>query len=176
MELAEPNQAPKTAAHPQRSSGAGRRTAQAPTAPDHDEHGDVGYQPGPHLTVEEASEMAANTKRAALAMFPDKEFAYDILYKRKTATADGRTLSGCNRRAAASFTSTCRSYNIAHGFSTSTASEFPSFRDNDGVPRGCPVLFILLFSEVREGITDLSVHPVAWSEPTILECCFSSWK
>ncbi|HET7209881.1 MAG TPA: hypothetical protein VFI95_25135 [Terriglobales bacterium] len=35
----------------------------------------------PDLTVEEASEMVANTKRAALAMFPDKEFTYDILYK-----------------------------------------------------------------------------------------------
>jgi hypothetical protein len=35
----------------------------------------------PDLTIEEASEMAANTKRAALAMFPDKEFAYDIIYK-----------------------------------------------------------------------------------------------
>lgn len=35
----------------------------------------------PDLTIEEASEMAANTKRAALAMFPDKEFTYDILYK-----------------------------------------------------------------------------------------------
>lgn len=33
------------------------------------------------LTVEEASELAANTKRAALTMFPDKEFAFDILYK-----------------------------------------------------------------------------------------------
>jgi len=33
------------------------------------------------VTVEEASELAANAKRAALAMFPDKEFAYDILYK-----------------------------------------------------------------------------------------------
>ncbi len=33
------------------------------------------------LTVEEASELVANSKRAALAMFPDKEFAYDILYK-----------------------------------------------------------------------------------------------
>ena len=33
------------------------------------------------LTVEEAAELAANAKRAALAMFPDKEFAYDILYK-----------------------------------------------------------------------------------------------
>ena len=35
----------------------------------------------PNLTVEEASELIAGTKRAALAMFPDKEFAYDILYK-----------------------------------------------------------------------------------------------
>jgi hypothetical protein len=33
------------------------------------------------LTVEEASELVASTKRAALAMFPDKEFAYDIIYK-----------------------------------------------------------------------------------------------
>ena len=35
----------------------------------------------PKLTLEEASELAANAKRAALAMFPDKEFAYDIIYK-----------------------------------------------------------------------------------------------
>ena len=35
----------------------------------------------PNLTVEEASELAAGAKRAALAMFPDKEFAFDILYK-----------------------------------------------------------------------------------------------
>jgi hypothetical protein len=33
------------------------------------------------LTLQEASELAANAKRAALAMFPDKEFAYDILYR-----------------------------------------------------------------------------------------------
>ncbi len=33
------------------------------------------------LTVEEASELAAGAKRAALAMFPDKELAFDILYK-----------------------------------------------------------------------------------------------
>jgi len=33
------------------------------------------------MTIEEASELAANAKRAALALFPDKEFAYDILYK-----------------------------------------------------------------------------------------------
>jgi hypothetical protein len=35
----------------------------------------------PNLTIEEASQLAADSKRAALAMFPDKEFAYDILYK-----------------------------------------------------------------------------------------------
>jgi hypothetical protein len=35
----------------------------------------------PDLTVEEASEMAANARRAALAMFPGKELAFDILYK-----------------------------------------------------------------------------------------------
>jgi len=35
----------------------------------------------PDLTLEEASEMAGNARRAALAMFPDKEFAFDILYK-----------------------------------------------------------------------------------------------
>jgi len=35
----------------------------------------------PSLTIEQASELVANTKRAALALFPDKEFAYDILYK-----------------------------------------------------------------------------------------------
>jgi hypothetical protein len=33
------------------------------------------------LTIEEASELAAGAKRAALAMFPDKELAFDILYK-----------------------------------------------------------------------------------------------
>ena len=35
----------------------------------------------PDLTVEEAAAMAANARTAALAMFPDKELAYDILYK-----------------------------------------------------------------------------------------------
>jgi hypothetical protein len=35
----------------------------------------------PSLTIEEASELAASAKRAALAMFPDKELAYDLLYK-----------------------------------------------------------------------------------------------
>jgi hypothetical protein len=35
----------------------------------------------PDLTVEEAAEMAANARRAALSMFPDKELAYDLLYR-----------------------------------------------------------------------------------------------
>ena len=35
----------------------------------------------PNLTYEEASELAAGAKRAALAMFPDKELAFDLLYK-----------------------------------------------------------------------------------------------
>jgi hypothetical protein len=35
----------------------------------------------PSLTVEEASELAAGAKRAALAMFPEKELAFDLLYK-----------------------------------------------------------------------------------------------
>lgn len=35
----------------------------------------------PGLTIEEASELAAGARRAALAMFPGKELAYDLLYK-----------------------------------------------------------------------------------------------
>ncbi|HXJ88083.1 MAG TPA: hypothetical protein VMS18_14775 [Candidatus Binatia bacterium] len=35
----------------------------------------------PNLTVEEASELAAGAKRAALAMFPDKELAFDLIYR-----------------------------------------------------------------------------------------------
>jgi len=33
------------------------------------------------LTLEQASEMIANAKTAALAMFPDKELAYDLIYR-----------------------------------------------------------------------------------------------
>ena len=33
------------------------------------------------LTVEQAAEMVADSKKAALAMFPDKELAYNIIYK-----------------------------------------------------------------------------------------------
>jgi hypothetical protein len=35
----------------------------------------------PDLTLEEASELAAGARRAALAMFPGKQLAFDILYK-----------------------------------------------------------------------------------------------
>ncbi|HEY0564386.1 MAG TPA: hypothetical protein VGC88_02315 [Terriglobales bacterium] len=35
----------------------------------------------PKLTIEEASEMAAKAKEAALNMFPGKELAYDLLYR-----------------------------------------------------------------------------------------------
>lgn len=35
----------------------------------------------PGMTLEEASEMAANARRAALAMFPGKELAYDLIYR-----------------------------------------------------------------------------------------------
>ncbi len=32
------------------------------------------------LTVDEASEMVADTRRLALGMFPDKEFAFNLIY------------------------------------------------------------------------------------------------
>jgi hypothetical protein len=35
----------------------------------------------PGLTLEEASELAASARRAALNMFPDKELAYDLIYR-----------------------------------------------------------------------------------------------
>jgi hypothetical protein len=35
----------------------------------------------PKLTVEEAAELAAGARKAALAMFPNKQLAFDILYK-----------------------------------------------------------------------------------------------
>jgi hypothetical protein len=33
------------------------------------------------LTIDEASEMVADTRRAALAMFPGKDLAFDLLFK-----------------------------------------------------------------------------------------------
>ena len=35
----------------------------------------------PNLTVDEASELVAGARRAALAMFPGKDLAFDIIYK-----------------------------------------------------------------------------------------------
>jgi hypothetical protein len=35
------------------------------------------------LTYEGASEMIADSRRAALAMFPDKELAYELIYQPK---------------------------------------------------------------------------------------------
>jgi hypothetical protein len=32
------------------------------------------------MTVDEASEMVADTRRAALAMFPEKELAFELIY------------------------------------------------------------------------------------------------
>lgn len=39
----------------------------------------IGQDPG--LTLEEAAEMAAGARRAALTMFPDKALAYDLIYR-----------------------------------------------------------------------------------------------
>ena len=33
------------------------------------------------LTLEEASQLVANSRKAALALFPGKELAYDLIYK-----------------------------------------------------------------------------------------------
>jgi hypothetical protein len=35
----------------------------------------------PSITVDEASEMVADTRRAALAMFPGKDLAFDLLFR-----------------------------------------------------------------------------------------------
>ncbi len=35
----------------------------------------------PNLSVEQASQMVADSRRAALAMFPDKELAFNLLWK-----------------------------------------------------------------------------------------------
>jgi hypothetical protein len=50
---------------------------------------------------------------------------------------------------------------------------FPSFREVEMMARAVSVLRQFPFSAVREGITYLSVHPVAWSEPTVLERRFT---
>jgi hypothetical protein len=46
---------------------------------------------------------------------------------------------------------------------------FPSFREGEMMTRTVGVLRQFPFSSVRDGITYLSVHPVSWAEPTVLE-------
>ena len=50
---------------------------------------------------------------------------------------------------------------------------FPSFREGEMMSRTVGVLRQFPYSALREGITYLSVHPVAWSEPTVLERRFT---
>ena len=37
----------------------------------------------PSLSIEDASQMIADSRRAALAMFPGKELAYDLIWKQR---------------------------------------------------------------------------------------------
>ena len=46
---------------------------------------------------------------------------------------------------------------------------FPSFTPVEMMPRALSVLHNFPFSAQRSGVENLAVHPVAWSEPTILE-------
>jgi hypothetical protein len=50
---------------------------------------------------------------------------------------------------------------------------FPSFHEGEMMTRTLSVLRQFPFSTIREGITYLSVHPVAWAEPTVLERKFN---
>jgi hypothetical protein len=50
---------------------------------------------------------------------------------------------------------------------------FSSFREGEMMARTVGVLRQFPFSGLREGITYLSVHPVAWTEPTVLERRFT---
>jgi hypothetical protein len=50
---------------------------------------------------------------------------------------------------------------------------FPSFREGEMMSPTAAVLRQFPFSALREGITYLSVHPVAWTEPTVLERRFN---
>jgi hypothetical protein len=50
---------------------------------------------------------------------------------------------------------------------------FPSFREGEMMLRTLSMLRQFPFSALREGITYLSVHPVSWAEPTVLERRFN---
>src|SRR5258708_3733122 len=51
---------------------------------------------------------------------------------------------------------------------------FPSFEEPEILPRAVSVLRQFSFSAARPGVTFVAVHPVSWSEPTILEQRFPS--
>ena len=50
---------------------------------------------------------------------------------------------------------------------------FSSFDEPDMLPRAIAVMSQVPFSSQRPGVTYLSLHPVSWSEPTILERRFT---
>jgi hypothetical protein len=66
-----------------------------------------------------------------------------------------------------------KDYNGAMADSLYLSLWFPSFREGEMMSRTVGVLRQFPYSALREGITYLSVHPVAWSEPTVLERRFN---
>lgn len=50
---------------------------------------------------------------------------------------------------------------------------FPSFTEKDMMLHTLSVLRQVPYSEVRPGVTYLAVHPVSWSEPTVMERRFT---
>jgi hypothetical protein len=50
---------------------------------------------------------------------------------------------------------------------------FPTFREGEMMQRTAAVMRQFPFSATREGVTYISVHPVAWTEPTVLERRFN---
>lgn len=50
---------------------------------------------------------------------------------------------------------------------------FPSFSEEEMLPRTLSVLALFPYSAARPGITAVTVQPVSWSEPTILERRFN---
>ncbi len=51
---------------------------------------------------------------------------------------------------------------------------FPNFDADDMLPRALAVMRQFAFSVQQPGISYLSLHPVSWNEPTVLEQRFSS--
>ncbi len=64
-------------------------------------------------------------------------------------------------------------YNVAVADSLYLSIWFPTFREGEMLTRALGVLRQFPYSNMREGVTYLSVHPVAWTEPTVLEQRFN---